>query len=111
MHGCTESPQGHTFHQVVIGPLPRGPGRAVAPRARPTRLTGCAPANSCHCDCRGGLAGQLHLDLLASVKLLTEFTTLAALVATAATWVAEGLDGSALTAVWSASTDVLTAVV
>ena len=54
---------------------------------------------------------QLHLDLVASVKLLTELTTLAALVAIAASWVAEGLDGSALTALWSASTDVLTAVV
>ena len=60
---------------------------------------------------RRGLACQLHLDLLASVKLLTELSTLAALVAIAATWVAEGLDGSALTAVWSASTDVLTAMV
>jgi hypothetical protein len=51
------------------------------------------------------------LDLVASVKLLTELATLAALVAIAAIWVAERLDGSALTALWSASTDVLTAVV
>ena len=69
------------------------------------------PAASAVASCRRGLACQLQLDLLASVKLLTEFTTLAASVATAATWAAEGLDGSALTAVWSASTDVLTAVV
>ena len=59
----------------------------------------------------GGLTCQLHFDLLASVKLLTELLTLAASVAIAATWVAEGLDGSALTAVWSVSTDVLTALV
>ena len=45
------------------------------------------------------LGVQLHFDLVASVKLLTELLTLAALVAIAATWVAEGLDGSALAAV------------
>jgi len=46
----------------------------------------------------GGLTCQLHFDLLASVKLVTELTTLAASVAIPATCVAEGLDGSALTA-------------
>ena len=109
------------FHRssIVIG-LPRS-GALVSPRARPTveqrrRQSKDAtlkakqePASTPTRD--RGLTCQLHFDLLASVKLLTELTTLAALVAIAATWVAEGLDGSALTAVWSASTDVLTAVV
>ena len=59
----------------------------------------------------GILQLQLHFDLLASEKLLTEFTTLAAEVATVAICAAEGLDGRALTALESASTDDLTAPV
>ena len=58
-----------------------------------------------------GLACQLHFDLVASEKVLTEVTTFLALSPMAAIWLAEGLDGSALTAVCSASTDVLTALV
>jgi hypothetical protein len=57
------------------------------------------------------LQRQLHFDLLASTKLLTELTTLAESAANAAIWVAEGLDGSALRALWSGSTDDFTAVV
>jgi hypothetical protein len=49
--------------------------------------------------------------LLASLKLLTELTTLAASVAIVAIWAAEGLAGSALTALWSAATDDFTALV
>jgi hypothetical protein len=49
--------------------------------------------------------------LLALTKLLTELLTLAASAATGAIWLAEGLDGSALTALESASTDVLMALV
>jgi len=55
--------------------------------------------------------GQLHFELVASTKLLTELTTPAALVATAAICVAEGLDGSAFTALSSVSTDDVTALV
>src|SRR5206468_2490085 len=48
---------------------------------------------------------QLHFELLASVKLLTEFTTPeAALVMVATCW-AEGLEGSAFTAFSSELTD------
>ena len=54
---------------------------------------------------------QLHFDLLVSTKLLTELTTLLASSPTAAIWLAEGLDGSALTALGSVSTDVFTALV
>ena len=54
---------------------------------------------------------QLHFDLLASLKLLTELTTLAASVATAAICVDDGLDGSACTALASVSTDDCTALV
>jgi len=57
------------------------------------------------------LQAQLHFDLLASVKLLTELTTLLASRPIAASWVAEGLDGSALTALASVSTDDFTALV
>ena len=57
------------------------------------------------------LQRQLHFDLLASTKLLTELTTLLASSAIAAIWLAEGLDGSALTALLSVSTDVFTALV
>ncbi|MGB0093474.1 MAG: hypothetical protein WBP81_13225 [Solirubrobacteraceae bacterium] len=42
---------------------------------------------------------------------MTELTTLAESAAIAAIWVAEGLDGSALTALASASTDDFTALV
>jgi hypothetical protein len=41
---------------------------------------------------------QLHFDLLASLKLLTELTTAGALLAIGAIWAAEGLAGSAVTA-------------
>jgi hypothetical protein len=54
---------------------------------------------------------QLHFDLLASEKLVTELTTLLASSPIAAIWLDEGLDGSALTAVWSASTDEVMALV
>jgi hypothetical protein len=54
---------------------------------------------------------QLHFDLLALTKPLTELTTLAESVVIAAICAAEGLDGSTLTALWSASTDDLTALV
>ena len=54
---------------------------------------------------------QLHFDLLASPKVLTAPTTLVALLAIAATWVADGLAGSAVTALWSAVTDDFTALV
>lgn len=54
---------------------------------------------------------QSHFDLLALTKLLTELTTLAAPVATVAIWLAEGLAGSALTVLWSPSTEDFTALV
>jgi hypothetical protein len=54
---------------------------------------------------------QLHFDLLASEKLLTDLTTLAASAATAAICVDDGLDGSACTALESVSTDDFTALV
>jgi hypothetical protein len=54
---------------------------------------------------------QLHFDLLALTKPLTELTTLAESAVIAAICAAEGLDGSTLTALWSASTDDLTALV
>src|SRR5436305_14717628 len=41
---------------------------------------------------------QLHFELLASVKLLTEFTTPEAALVTVATCWAEGFEGSAFTA-------------
>ena len=55
--------------------------------------------------------GQLHFELVASVKFLTELTTLAAVGAIVAIWLAEGFDGSALTALESESTEDLIAVV
>ena len=54
---------------------------------------------------------QPHFDVLASLKLLTELTTAVALLAIAAIWAADGLAGSAVTALWSAATDDLTALV
>jgi hypothetical protein len=45
------------------------------------------------------------------VKLLTELTTLDAFLATGAIWAAEGLGGSAVSALWSAATDDFTALV
>ncbi len=48
---------------------------------------------------------------MASEKLLTAFTTLAAAGAIAAIWPIEGLEGSALTALESASTDDVSALV
>lgn len=59
----------------------------------------------------GEIQAQLHFDLLVLTKLCTELTTLPAATPIAAIWVAEGLDGSALTAVWRASTDDFTALV
>ena len=55
--------------------------------------------------------GQLHLDLLASRKLLKELITLPAAPVTVAMLVGEGLDSSALTAVVSESTEDLIALV
>jgi hypothetical protein len=60
---------------------------------------------------RTRLRHQLHFDLVVSTKFMTELTTLAELVAIAAICVAEGLDGSAVTALWSPSTDDLIAPV
>jgi hypothetical protein len=54
---------------------------------------------------------QLHFELVALVKLLTEFTTLAAAGTIAAIWPADGFDGSDLTTVESPSTDDLMAAV
>jgi len=54
---------------------------------------------------------QLHFELLASTKLLTELTTLNALLVTVAIWLAEGFAGSALMALVSASTEDLMALV
>jgi hypothetical protein len=48
---------------------------------------------------------QLHCELVASVKLLTELTTLAASLPTVAICEAEGLDGSAVTEFLSALTE------
>jgi len=57
------------------------------------------------------VSGQLHFELLASMKLLTELTTLAASLATMAISAAEGLDGRAVTELLSASTDEVMALV
>jgi hypothetical protein len=54
---------------------------------------------------------QLHFELVALVKLVTELTTLAADGTIAAIWPADGFEGNALTAVESASTDDLMALV
>ena len=54
---------------------------------------------------------QLHFELLASMKLLTELTTVDAAPVTVAIWVAEGFVVSALTALVSASTEDLMALV
>jgi hypothetical protein len=54
---------------------------------------------------------QLHFELLASLKLLTELTTLAASLMTGAICAAEGLDGRAATELLSASTDDVMALV
>lgn len=58
-----------------------------------------------------GASPQLHFELVASVKLLTEFTTPAAAGAIAAICAADGFEGSALTAVEKASTDDVMALV
>lgn len=60
-------------------------------------------------SCR--LGGQLHFELVASEKLLTELTTLAASLVTVAICAAEGLDDRAATALLSASTDDVIALV
>ena len=57
------------------------------------------------------LSGQLHFELLASVKLLTELTTLAAFWVTVAICAAEGLGDRAATELLSASTDEVMALV
>lgn len=57
------------------------------------------------------VSGQLHLELLASMKVLTELTTLAAGWATVAMSAAEGLGGSAWTAVLSVPTEEVMALV
>ena len=51
------------------------------------------------------------MELVASMKLLTELTTLAAAVATGPSCVALGWEGSALTALSSAATEDLIALV
>ena len=59
----------------------------------------------------GTLSGQLHFELLASMKLLTELTTLAASLVTVAICAADGLDDRPATALLSASTDDVMALV
>ena len=54
---------------------------------------------------------QLHFELVASTRLLTDVTTLDAALAIVATCPAEGLGDPLLTALVSASTDDLTALV
>jgi hypothetical protein len=54
---------------------------------------------------------QLHCELVASVKLLTELTTLAASLVTVAICAAEGLDDRPSTELFSASTDEVMALV
>ena len=54
---------------------------------------------------------QLHCELVASVKVLTELTTLAASLVTVAICAAEGLDDRPATAVLSASTEDVIALV
>lgn len=55
--------------------------------------------------------GQLQFELVAFVKLLTELSTLAASAATGARSAAEGLGGSAATALLSALTEDVMALV
>ena len=57
------------------------------------------------------MGGQLHFELVASVKLLTELTTLAASLVTVAICAAEGLDARPVTEVLSALTDDVMALV
>jgi hypothetical protein len=54
---------------------------------------------------------QLHFELVASLKLFTEFTTLSPAGAIAAIWPADGFEGSDLTAVESELTDDVIALV
>ena len=54
---------------------------------------------------------QLHCELVASVKLMTELTTLAASLVTVAICAAEGLDDRPATELFSASTDEVMALV
>ena len=58
-----------------------------------------------------GLPGQLHFELVASVKFLTELTTLAASLVTVAMFAAETLDDRAATEPLSALTDDVIALV
>ena len=57
------------------------------------------------------VSGQLHFELVASVKLLTELTTVAASLVTVAVCATEGLAARAVTALVSASTDDVMALV
>ena len=57
------------------------------------------------------LSDQPHAELVASVKLFTELTTLAASLVTVAICPAEGLDGRAATELFSALTDEVMALV
>ena len=80
----------------------RRAGRARAPRSS-SGSAGCGPPRR---PCPAGPERprplrQSHLELVASVKRLTELTTLAESAAIAAICVAEGLDGSASTALLS----------
>ena len=59
----------------------------------------------------GEASNQLHFDLLASTKFLNELTTFAAALTTVAIWLGEGFGVSALTALVSASTEELMALV
>ena len=57
------------------------------------------------------MRGQLHVELLASTKLLTELATLAAFLPTVAISAREGLDGRAVSELLSVSTDEVMALV
>ena len=80
------------------------------------RGSGCIPASdaagsSGPISVRPESADQLHFDLLALMKLSTEFTTPAASGMIVASCAGEGLDGSALIALAALSIDVLMAFV
>jgi len=61
--------------------------------------------------CALDLTGQPHCELVASVKLFTELTTLAESLVTVATSAADGLGDRAATDLFSASTDEVMALV
>src|ERR1700722_10051913 len=82
--------------------------------SRSTRSVGISAVIRCVTSSRRANVApkpQLHFELLASTKLLTEVATLAALVATAAIWEADGLDGSAFSALENWLTEVWRALV